>query len=837
MTAATIDPHLHQDAIEQQLITGKRRRKIQEAITGYLFVFPATLATLVFGLWPVIAGFYESLKSGSPITNKYVGLENYLRAMGSLTYIILFALCLVFIYSGYRAWRSARQHDLDTGRSVAWLFVLPGLLTGAGIISAAFVLVTGADGVSWFPVIMLLLATAGYVGANHLQLSATHRQADAPRTLALIMGILAAFGLAWILGPQLIDRLDLGTAGWLVLAAPRIGLAYVGLPILARIRSRAYIGSTITMGTTMLAAILLGLYTIDQLEGDVEQAQSIARTIFNQKVLEGTVFVTDDNGLISGLSLTEEVTVEVEIGGEVIEAPLAAEAYSQFPANRVSRLEAEFANKQKIMVVLADGSVAEGLLTGLPAGEKLTVSLTADNPAAVRQTRIFSALDVGEAVVRRGGHTEPLRKQIYATMLVFISLGTIYLVTWVRRRVDDDEQPRLHRALHWLRVVLGICVGFAAFYLIGGMQLNKQAAHGMAALSEEQFKWAYEYATGQRPNPILRTEVLQAQLLYWPQVLLVLVGASLIGAAYLVWQSLQQRESKAGFGATLLLAIGMMVGGWLMLSELPRTLTLGGRETEEALDSLWRTAIYSAGTVPVQLGLGLFLAYLLFSEIDWGKSLYRVIYFMPYIAPSVATSTVFLIIFSLNKQSLANQALGLVGLPAMTWLKEPNGIIRLAYQHILGGNPLNIPDSLAGPSLALTTVILYNIWVFAGYNAVVFLAGLGAIPTELYEAAQVDGAGRWSRFRSITLPLLSPTTFFLSMLSIIGTFKAFSHIYVLRSQATGKEIDTMSVHIFNVLYSANDPGYAAALAFALFGVILILTLVQNRLAREQVFYG
>jgi len=280
-----------------------------------------------------------------------------------------------------------------------------------------------------------------------------------------------------------------------------------------------------------------------------------------------------------------------------------------------------------------------------------------------------------------------------------------------------------------------------------------------------------------------------------------------------------------------------MVGGWLLIGEIPRTIGLAGREGSDTLDALTRTAMYSIGTVPVQLGLGLFLAYLLFSEISWGKSIYRVIYFMPYIAPSVATSTVFLVIFSPNATSLANKALGFLGIEPWTWLKEPDGIVRIFYESVLGGNPLFIPEALAGPSLALITVILYNIWVFAGYNTVVFLAGLGAIPTELYEAAEVDGAGRWSRFRNITLPLLSPTTFFLSMLSIIGTFKAFSHIYVLRSQATGKEIDTMSVHIFNQLYSANDPGYAAALAFSLFGVILVLTLVQNRLAQEQVFYG
>ena len=176
-----------------------------------------------------------------------------------------------------------------------------------------------------------------------------------------------------------------------------------------------------------------------------------------------------------------------------------------------------------------------------------------------------------------------------------------------------------------------------------------------------------------------------------------------------------------------------------------------------------------------------------------------------------------------------------MGIEPWTWLKEPDGIVRIFYESVLGGNPLH-PGGVAGPSLALITVILYNIWVFAGYNTVVFLAGLGAIPTELYEAAEVDGAGRWSRFRNITLPLLSPTTFFLSMLSIIGTFKR-SRTFTSCAARLPAKIDTMSVHIFNQLYSANDPGYAAALAFSLFGVILVLTLVQNRLAQEQVFYG
>ena len=818
---------------QDHLIAGKRRRQIREALTGYVFVLPAAVATFLFGLWPVVAGFYESLKSGSPLTNKYVGLNNYVRAFGSLTYILLFALCLIFIYLGYRAWRSAYLRRQETGDN-PWHFVVPGFLFGAGLLILSFNFVTGSEQAAWAPVALLALSMGGYYTADRVQ---RPRDEWSWSNIGITWLLLGSLSVAWIVGPRILPDGDLHTPGWIVLLGVIVWLIYRLLLRLARIRSGQQVGATILMGTLVLLAILLGKYTIEQLENDTVEAQQIAALIFNQRVLNATAVVVDDNTRISGLTLDEEVTVEVRIGGETIEAPLAPEAFSELPVDKITALETALVNNQKVKVVLPDGSIAEGELTGIPMGEQLPVTLSAEDPQAVRETPIYSALIVGENVIRAGGHTEPLSKQIYGSLAVFIGIAAIYTMTWVRQRIDDDEQPRLHRWLHIGRVAMGIAIALIFFYLIGAIELYDQAASGMAALTEDQFKRAYEFATGSAPRGTLRTDILRAKLLYWPQVLMVAVGSFLIGVAYMVWQSAQKRETPLGFGMTITLAGAMMVGGWLLISEIPRTIGLAGREASDSLDALTRTAMYSIGTVPVQLGLGLFLAYLLFSEISRGKSLYRVIYFMPYIAPSVATSTVFLVIFSLYPNSLANKVLGLLGIAPLTWLKEPNGIIRIFYQYVLGGNPLNIPEALAGPSLALFTVILYNIWVFAGYNTVVFLAGLGAIPTELYEAAEVDGAGRWSRFRNITLPLLSPTTFFLSMLSIIGTFKAFSHIYVLRSQATGKEIDTMSVHIFNQLYSANDPGYAAALAFSLFGVILVLTLVQNRLTREQVFYG
>jgi len=832
--ALTLSPSpTERTANEQALIAGKRRRRLRDALIGYLFVMPALLATVLFGLWPVVSGFYESLKSGSPITNRYVGLDNYVRSLGSLTFVILFGVVLIFLYLGYRMWRSAWVDHQARG-AMLWPYVIPGLFGALGLIILAFNFVTGARSYDWLPLTLMLVAVAGYFVAEMLQ---HERTPAAWRALASTLALLALGGVVWMVGRRIELHGILSILRWVVILAVVGWVLAQLLPRFGRFENMLYVSSTLMMGLFMLLAILLTAYSANQLEGDVEQARTIAAHIFNQQVLTARVNVPAEGGVIAGLAPGDDLIVQVEINGETIEAPLAPEAYRALPADRLSGLVAAFVNNQKVQVVLPDGSIAEGIITGLPMGERLEVQIPAEDAEILRETQIYTAMQIGENVIRVNGHTEPLSKQMLAALGIFVSLAAIYVMSHARRLLDEEEKPRVDRWLGRGRVLLGIAVAILFLYLLGSVQLSRQAANAMRALSQDQFKLAYRYVYDTAPPAILRPEVLAARLLYWPQVFLIAVGATLIGAAYQVWQSAQKRETKLGFSMTILLAVLLMVGGWLTISELPRTIGLAGREADDTFNALVRTAMYSLGTVPIQLGLGLVLAYLLFSEIDWGKSLFRVIYFMPYIAPSVATATVFLVIFKLDDTSLANQVLQFFGLEPVKWLKEPAGIVRLFYGNILGGDPLNIPSALQGPSLALTTVILYNIWVFAGYNAVIFLAGLGAIPGELYEAAEVDGAGRWSRFRNITLPLLSPTTFFLSMLSIIGTFKAFTHIYVLRDQATGKEIDTMSVHIFQQLYAANDPGYAAALAFVLFAVILVLTLVQNRLAREQVFYG
>jgi multiple sugar transport system permease protein len=129
------------------------------------------------------------------------------------------------------------------------------------------------------------------------------------------------------------------------------------------------------------------------------------------------------------------------------------------------------------------------------------------------------------------------------------------------------------------------------------------------------------------------------------------------------------------------------------------------------------------------------------------------------------------------------------------------------------------------------------VWTYVGYNTVIFLAGLGSIPHELYEAAQIDGASTWHLFRHITLPLLSPVTFYLALVAFIGTFKAFNHIYVMRVPSAQGTVDVTSIYIFDTFYRHTQFGYATAQAIVLFVIILILTMVQNKVFGEKVFYG
>lgn len=252
--------------------------------------------------------------------------------------------------------------------------------------------------------------------------------------------------------------------------------------------------------------------------------------------------------------------------------------------------------------------------------------------------------------------------------------------------------------------------------------------------------------------------------------------------------------------------------------------------TSTTWHSLLVTATYSLLSVPLQLGIGLGIAYLLYQKVR-GQNFFRTVLFLPYITSTVASAAIWSYLYSPDN-GVVNGILKAVGLVPQHWLTEPKGVFALMAQSF----GLTLPAWAAGPSLALVSLIVFTTWVFVGYDIAIFLAGLGNIPTELYDAAKVDGAGGWTLFRSITIPLLSPTTYFLLIFTVIGTFKAFNHVWVMTQGGPNDATTTTSVLIFQQLYQANRYGYAAALSFILFAVILLLTLIQNQIAGRRVVY-
>ncbi|MCC6629070.1 MAG: sugar ABC transporter permease [Chloroflexi bacterium] len=250
----------------------------------------------------------------------------------------------------------------------------------------------------------------------------------------------------------------------------------------------------------------------------------------------------------------------------------------------------------------------------------------------------------------------------------------------------------------------------------------------------------------------------------------------------------------------------------------------------EMWQALLVTATYSLLAVPLQLGLGLVIAYLLFQKVR-GREAMRVMSFLPYVTPTVAAAAVWSYLYSPDK-GLFNDILDLFGIQGPRWLGEATGIFQLMAR----GAGVTLPAWAAGPSLALVSLVIFTTWAFVGYSITIFLAGLGNIPGQLYDAARVDGASGWAVFRNITLPLLSPTTYFLLVIAVIGTFKAFNHIYVMTLGGPGSATTTMSIYIFKQLFEFNRYGYSAALSVLLFLVILALTIVQNRIAASRVVY-
>lgn len=245
------------------------------------------------------------------------------------------------------------------------------------------------------------------------------------------------------------------------------------------------------------------------------------------------------------------------------------------------------------------------------------------------------------------------------------------------------------------------------------------------------------------------------------------------------------------------------------------------------------TIYYVIGTIPISLILSFFIAYMLSGRIR-GRSIFRTIYFLPYITSSVAAAMVWAWIFH-PSSGVMNYILGLIGISPQKWLQEPTGILKL----VLGGMGMEIPEWAGGPSLALVSIMIFTIWQSLGFDIVIFLAGLTSIPEELYDQAKLDGAGEWNLIRYVTIPLLSPTIFFLLIISTIRAFQTFNQIYIMTIGDPGGPLGTtrnITMFIFQNFYAFTRVGYGASGAIVLFLIILGLTIIQLRYVGRRVHY-
>lgn len=226
--------------------------------------------------------------------------------------------------------------------------------------------------------------------------------------------------------------------------------------------------------------------------------------------------------------------------------------------------------------------------------------------------------------------------------------------------------------------------------------------------------------------------------------------------------------------------------------------------------SMKNTLIFVVGVVPLSIIISMAIAILLNQKIKF-RSLFRTVYFIPFVTSVVAVSIVWRWIFNTD-YGLLNYFLGWFGVSPIKWLSDPHW--------------------------AMPALIILAIWKGLGYNIIIFLAGLQNINSQYYLAAKIDGARSWSRFVYITVPLLSSTTFFISIVSIINSFKVFDEVFSLFGGNPGPagSAETIVYYIFNKFYGDWNFGVASAAAYVLFIVIFIFTLIQLYIGRKKVTY-
>jgi multiple sugar transport system permease protein len=266
------------------------------------------------------------------------------------------------------------------------------------------------------------------------------------------------------------------------------------------------------------------------------------------------------------------------------------------------------------------------------------------------------------------------------------------------------------------------------------------------------------------------------------------------------------------FLGLVLISFGLSFMSWDLFSP-PKFVGLANYkrllfEDPDFWPTFWRTAYYVALVIPTSVAAELALALAVNTRLRAIK-FFRATYFIPVVASAVAV--------------------------ALVWgwiLNTQNGILNWFLSFFALG-PF---DWLGSPRLAMPSVALVQVWRGLGEGMIIFLAGLQAIPQHLYEAAELDGAGRWAKFWNVTWPLLSPTTFFVTVLEVIGSFQVFDMIYLLTHGGPARATTVYNFELYQEAFINFRMGYAAAMTWLLFVVIGILTLIQFRVINRRVQY-
>lgn len=253
--------------------------------------------------------------------------------------------------------------------------------------------------------------------------------------------------------------------------------------------------------------------------------------------------------------------------------------------------------------------------------------------------------------------------------------------------------------------------------------------------------------------------------------------------------------------------------------------------------SLYNTVYFMFFAIPTTMLTALVLAMLLNLNVR-GQAFYRTIFFLPSIVPIVASTVLWLWILN-PRYGVANKILEPIS-PYLQWAWDSFAAFLVRH----GANPEHIPKLIFPPgwlqdeNWSKPGLILMSVWG-VGNNMILYLASLQEVPQELYEAAQIDGAGPWTRARHITLPMISPILFFTLVMGMIGTFQYFTQAFIMTDGGGGPNDSTLfyALYLFNNAFIYFKMGYSSAMAWIMFLLILICTVATFRLSRGRVYYA